>query len=114
MLIPIVVAGIITLHLLWRGEHQYLFGIWMCFAGLANLASRQVLPKQIWMVSGFYILCGTIYLFLTGVSFLQPWVMGIVFFLGEWAGGIILHFDGTEKVSLSEFLSTRRKYRVQA
>lgn len=114
MLFPIVVAGILTLHMLWRNQHQYLFGVWMCFAGLANLASRQVLPKQIWMVSAFYMLCGTVYLFLPGVSFLNPWIMGIVLFLGEWAGGIILHFDGTEKVSLSEFLRTRRNNRVQA
>lgn len=115
MLFPMFVAGIFTLHFILHRQFEYLFGIWMCFAGLANLASRQVLPKRIWMVGLFYILCGSIYLFAPRTSFLQPWLMGIVFFIGEWAGGIILHFDGSEKVSFLEFIQgrNRRSYRVQ-
>jgi hypothetical protein len=34
--------------------------------------------------------------------------MGIVFFIGEWVGGIILHFDGTEETSFREFIHISR------
>ena len=43
-----------------------------------------------WIVLYF---CGTVYLLFSDVSFLNPWPMGVVFFIGEWLGGIILHFD---------------------
>jgi hypothetical protein len=87
--------------------YQYLAGIWMCLFGLANLASRHVLPRQISQVGWFYIACGTACLLVSDISFLNPWPMGIVFFLGEWAGGIILHFDGSTSVSLSSFLNIK-------
>jgi len=106
---PLVVGGVLTLALMRHGQHQYLAGIWMCLFGLANLASRHVLPKRISQVGWFYILCGAIYLLTPNASFLNPWPMGIVFFVGEWVGGIILHFDGATHVSLSHFLNIKYK-----
>lgn len=101
---PLVVAGVLTWTMMQHGQHQYLVGIWMCLFGLANFASRHVLPKKICQVGLFYILSGTVCLLVPGISFLNPWPMGIVFFIGEWAGGIILHFDETAKVSLRNVL----------
>jgi hypothetical protein len=106
---PLFVGGILTLILMRDDLHKYLFGIWMCLFGLANLASRHVLPKQICQVGWFYILCGTIYLLAPHNSFLNPWPAAIVFFVGEWAGGIILHFDGTTPTSLSSFFKIKIK-----
>jgi hypothetical protein len=91
---PLFVGGILTLAILIRGDHHYLFGMWMCLFGLANLASRHVLPKSICILGLIYIGAGTFCLLLPNISFLNPWPMGITFFVGEWLGGLILHFDG--------------------
>lgn len=90
---PLGVAAILTVAFVLRGLHDYLFGIWMCMFGLTNLASRYALPRSIGLVGLFYIFCGAAWLFSPFSSFLNPWPMGLVFFAGEWAGGIILYFD---------------------
>jgi len=90
---PLVVGGILTLALVLHGSHRYLFGTWMCMFGLMNLASRQVLPWSICLVGLFYIACGGIWLLAPKLSFLNPWPMGLVFFAGEWVGGLILYLD---------------------
>lgn len=93
VLFPLLVGGILTVALVLHGQHRYLFGTWMCMFGLTNLASRYVLPWPICIVGVFYIICGAVFLLAPKVSFLNPWPMGIVFFAGEWAGGLILHLD---------------------
>ncbi len=85
----------------------------MCHFGLANLASRHVLPKHNSLIALFYIAGGGICLLLQ-VPFENPWPMGIVFFLGEWAGGFILHFDGTTETSLKAFLSKKDTHVYEA
>lgn len=100
----ILTGGVLTWVMLNTGQHQYLFGIWMSLFGLANLASRHVLPRRIWMVGCYYLIAGAVYLMLNDVSFLNPWPMAIVFFIGEWAGGVILHF-GDRRVTISDIVS---------
>ena len=73
---PIMVGGILTFVLLSNGLHHYLFGTWMCLFGLANLASRHVLPRRIWMVGTYYIVCGAVCLLFPIVSFTNPWAYG--------------------------------------
>lgn len=90
---PLFVGGVFTAALLLRQETDLLFGIWMLMFGLTNLASRHVLPRAINLVGLFYICAGTAWLLTPGMSFLHPWPMGIVFFAGEWAGGLILYAD---------------------
>lgn len=90
---PLTVGALLTAVFILHGLHRYLFGIWMCMFGLSNLASRYVLPGSICIVGIFYIGCGTLWLLAPGVSFLNPWPMGVVFCAGEWVGGMILHFD---------------------
>lgn len=102
---PILVGGVMTFPLVLRGDYEYLFGVWMCMFGIANLAARHTVPRKIWIPASFYLVAGTIYLLWTEPSFLNPWPMGIVFFLGEWAAGFVLHFDGTEDRSLAGFLT---------
>lgn len=88
------VGGILTLVLIRAGQPQLLFGVWMSLYGLTCLATRHNLPRRSGMVGVYYVLCGAGYLLNSNTSFLNPWPMGIVFFVGEWLGGIILHFDG--------------------
>lgn len=90
---PIAVGGVLTLAFFYHKDYDYLFGTWMCLFGLANIASRHVLPRQICLLGLFYIVCGMFLLINSGIKFTNPWPMGIVFFMGEWAGGFILHYD---------------------
>ncbi|NOX37996.1 MAG: hypothetical protein GXO78_10710 [Calditrichaeota bacterium] len=99
------VGGILTATMIMNGDYRYLFGIWMTLFGVANLASRHVLPRRIWIVGVYYIIAGSICLLSPSISFLNPWVMGIVFFIGEWTGGVILHFDGEFPISPRELIA---------
>jgi len=95
---PILVGGLLTAAMLLNGHFEYLFGIWMCLFGLTNTASRMVLPKWILGVGVFYMIAGAICLLAPAIEFTNPWPMGVVFFAGEWVGGMILHYDGTRNV----------------
>ena len=95
---PLFVAGILSLILIQNGLHSYLFGTWMCFYGLANLATRAVLPKPIGLIGVYYIVCGTICLTLPTSPVVSPWHLGLIFFVGEVIGGIILQLDRTRQV----------------
>lgn len=96
---PLVVGGLLTLSAWRAGQVDQLFGIWMCLFGLANLAWRRVLPRKLVFVGGFYLLAGAVCLLCPAVHFLSPWPMGVVFFLGEWVGGLILHLDRTRRLT---------------
>lgn len=91
---PLAVAALLTVALVLRNQHRFLFGIWMCMFGLTNLSTRYVLPRTMLLVGVFYIASGTLVLLAPNVTFLNPWPMGIVFFAGEWVGGMILYMDG--------------------
>jgi len=84
------VGAVFTLVFILVDQFNLLFGMWMCLYGLAQVAYRQSLPKGIYFVGIGYILCGVCCLLSTSVSFTNPWPMGIVFFAGELAGGIVL------------------------
>ncbi|RMH89436.1 MAG: hypothetical protein D6681_14355 [Calditrichaeota bacterium] len=101
----ILVGGVFTVVLIMNGLHQFLFGVWMCLFGLANLASRHVLPPRIWWVGAYYIVCGSLYLLFFNSSFLNPLPAGLIFFVGEWAGGVILHFDDAQPISVGKILT---------
>jgi hypothetical protein len=106
---PIAGGGVLTLILMREGLHVYLFGMWMCLFGLANLAMRHALPRRIWLLGLAYTLSGIAFL-MWPVPFLNPWPMGIVFFVGEWAAGFILHYDEEASAEFSNFLE--EQYRV--
>lgn len=87
---PLVVGGILTLALLRIGAYDLLPGTWMCLFGIVNIASRHALPQSIFHLGWCYIACG-VFVFVTWPegAFLNPWPMGLVFFIGESTGGII-------------------------
>jgi hypothetical protein len=96
---------VLTLALLAHGLYRFLGGVWMCVFGLANMAMRHVVPPRIWIPAVMYLASGTIYLLWPQTSFTNPWPMGLAFFFGEWASGIVLHFDGSEDRTLASFVS---------
>lgn len=87
----LAVGGILTAALIVNDQYDLLFGTWMCLYGLTNLSARYTLPKALWPLGIFYIACGATCLSVPWVSFTSPWPMGLVFGLGELAGGLIFH-----------------------
>ncbi len=100
---PLLVGGLLSWVLIRHGWYDLLFGTWMCLYGLANLSSRRVLPKAIWPLGFFYIGSGAAFLLVPGVSFTSPWGAGLVFFVGEWVGGFIFHYNRRPDAPLSSF-----------
>ncbi len=101
----LLVGGVLTLALVDRQQYNLLFGLWMVVFGLTNFPSRQVLPRGLPWVGMYYIAFGAACLLLwPTLSFLQDsLVMGGVFFVGEFFGGLILHFDEKPMPSLRTF-----------
>jgi len=97
-LLPLLlVGGLLTAAFLLRGTHDFLFGMWMCVFGATNLVSRHILPNGIMLIGAYYIVAGAVCLLHPDASFTNPWPMGLVFFVGEVAGGVILHRGKTGK-----------------
>jgi len=91
---PLLVGGFLSLAMIQSEQYHYLFGIWFAMFGLANLASRHVLPKSIGWVGLFYVICGAVFILVPEILFLNPLPAGIVLLIGEWGGGGIIHCDG--------------------
>ncbi len=101
----LAVGGVVTLALASHQQYNLLFGMWMVLYGLLNFTARQVLPKRLFWVGLYYLICGTLCLIaLPNLSFTRDsWVMGIVFFVGELFGGLVLHYDERPFPSLRTF-----------
>ncbi len=108
---PLFVAALFTLVFVVHDKHLWLFPMWMCLFGLANLASRHVLPQSIALIGWYYVAAGTLLILINYTAFLNPWPMGIIFFIGEWCGGVVLHFDSG--ASLSAFFRPGGKLNVE-
>lgn len=98
---PLLVGGVLTLALILHHEYDYLFGMWMCLFGLANIATRHVVPRPIGWIGVYYVAAGTVCLLTPAVTFENPWPMGLIFGLGEWIAGLVLHYDGTRPLPLN-------------
>ncbi len=95
----LVIGAFLSLALVWHGQYDLLFGVWMCLYGLAHMGYRHSLPKGIIAVGLFYQAAGIVCLLVPGLSFLNPWPMGLVFFAGESAGGWILRGGQSAKTT---------------
>ncbi len=86
----LAVGAVLTYALIASGAYDLLYGVWMCLYGLAQVAYKHSLPQGIYAVGLGYMVCGVFCLLAPGISFLNPWPMGVVFCVGEVAGGVIL------------------------
>ena len=75
-------------------SHMFLHGGWFHLIGnmwflwvFGDNVEDAMGPWRFWM---FYLLCGLACLFCGNLPFVNPWPMGIVFFVGETAGGFLL------------------------
>jgi len=100
----LAVGGLLTGALIFRGQYDLLFGVWMCLFGLTNLSAGQTLPTAMRPLGFFYIASGAVCLLAPWVSFTNPWPMGIVFGTGEWIGGFIFHRNRVPDATITHFL----------
>ncbi|MEO0796683.1 MAG: hypothetical protein AAFX93_16055 [Verrucomicrobiota bacterium] len=95
--IPTYVVGVFaTVACIDQRAPELLPGIWMSLYGLANLASRHILPRRIGWVGAWYVATGAICLAWPTWAWHTPLAMGSAFFIGEWLGGLVLHYDEEE------------------
>ena len=87
----LIISGAVTLGAIRTGAYALLYGIWMTFFGLMHLGARKSFARESAWLGWFYIFSGAVLLVFvsTPESFLNPWPMGLVFFTGEIAGGVI-------------------------
>jgi hypothetical protein len=98
----LTVGAVLSATLILHREFDLLFGVWMSLYGLAQVAYRTSLPRGIYLIGLFYLVCGAACLLSDQVRFTSPWPMGLVFFAGEVAGGIILVRDHNKSSGLTE------------
>lgn len=98
----LITGGALSVALVIRGYPDLLFGIWMCFYGLAHTSCRADLPRENWFLGFYYLFCGIFFMLWQGVSFFNPWPMGLVFLAGETVGGIIFHRHKYAKRELAD------------
>ena len=102
MLVPLLVGATLTAGMVLRDAPDLLYGTWISAYGLANVASRRVLPREIAWIGMFYVVVGGLCLCLPGVGIGSIWVMAIVFGAGEAAAGRVLIRDHRRYQGLNE------------
>ena len=89
------VGGLLTLCIYRSAPHAawMLPGLWSLIYGLGIFASYRLLPRQVFWVGAFYILCGCgCLVWGQGNNALSPWQMAISFGGGQLLGAAILYW----------------------
>lgn len=89
-LAPLALGAVLTVSLAMRSNYDYLFGVWMGMYGLANIASRHMMPRLMGIVGVYYLLAATIVLSAPTGSFSLPLTMGLTFGIGEIIAGLLM------------------------
>ena len=94
--LPCVVVGALLTVSIYRGAPHaawMLPGLWSLVYGLGVFASYRLLPKQVFWVGSYYVLCGCgCLLWGQGANAFSPWQMGIYFGGGQLLGAAILYW----------------------
>lgn len=102
---PCVVVGALLTLCIYRGAGQVAWmlpGLWSLVFGLGVFASYRLLPRQVFWVGLYYVVCGCgCLLWGQGDKALSPWQMGISFGGGQLLSAAILHWT-LERTHVSE------------
>lgn len=82
-------GAVFSVSLILHGQTILLPGMWMGLYGLVHVPYRNNLPGANYLVGVFYMACGAFFLVFPQ-PFANAWPMGLVFFVGETVGGMIL------------------------
>jgi hypothetical protein len=92
---PSVVAGALVTWVFCdflREQLWILPGLWMILFSLGIFASARLLPRAVFAVGGFYLVCGILTLVAAskGIAF-SPWLMAGTFGVGQFSTAMILY-----------------------
>jgi hypothetical protein len=92
---PALIAGGLLSYILpaHAPESAWLLpGLWMILFSLGIFASRRILPREVFVPAGFYLVCGFAAIIFSrhGYAF-SPMLMGIPFALGQFMTAAILY-----------------------
>ena len=94
--LPCVVVGALLTACIYRGAPQVAWmlpGLWSLVFGLGIFASYRLLPRQVFWIGLFYLLCGCLCLLWgQGDNAFSPWQMGISFGGGQLMSAAILYW----------------------
>jgi hypothetical protein len=100
--LPSVVVGSLLTVVLARAvpdEVWMLPGLWEVSFSLGIFASCRLLPRPLFAVGLWYLVCGLTCLALgSGTRLLSPWAMGIPFGVGQLLVAAVLHYDYANSV----------------
>lgn len=91
----LLVGGLLTLCIYRGAPHVawMLPGLWALMFGLGVFASYRVLPRQVFWVGCYYVLCGcSCLMWGQGQNALSPWQMGISFGGGQLLAAVVLYW----------------------
>lgn len=108
--LPTLLVGAVLTFLFWReGLDRQLPAVWMLLFGLANWTTRHSLPRRSAWLGVYYLACGlSVIAFKSLQGLSNPWPMTTIFFVGEWAGALIFHFDSDSPRTLSSLFGYER------
>jgi hypothetical protein len=89
-----VVSITCVMFLLGSSAIVFLPGLWAIIFGLGIFSMRPYLPRMVGFVALFYLLAGTVLLYIVrfDLSF-SPWGMGLTFGTGHLLAALILHIN---------------------
>lgn len=94
-MLPAGAVGALLLVALWRFAPDTLWmlpGLWQILVGLGVFASLRILPRQVALGGGFYVVAGFVTLaFSADARALSPWAMALPFALGQALMAGLLH-----------------------
>ena len=94
--LPCVVVGALLTLCIYRSASDVAWmlpGLWSLVYGLGVFASYRLLPRQVFWVGSYYILCGCgCLLWGQGENAFSPWQMGVSFGGGQLLGAAILYW----------------------
>ena len=94
--LPCVVVGALLTLCIYRGAPQVAWmlpGLWSLVFGLGVFASHRLLPRQVFGIGSYYVLCGCgCLLWGQDANALSPWLMGITFGGGQLLTAIVLYW----------------------
>jgi hypothetical protein len=75
-----------------REQVSMLPGLWMVLFSLGIFASARLLPRAVFAVGGFYLVCGILTLVAAGKGLaFSPWLMAGTFGVGQFSTAMILY-----------------------
>ena len=94
---PCVIVGALLTFCIYRNAPQVAWmlpGLWSLVFGLGVFASYRLLPRQVFWVGLYFVVCGCACLIWgQGDNVLSPWQMGISFGGGQLLGAAILYWN---------------------